>query len=49
MDQDLYKELYERAKKTQEDILKITEQCDELMQLDLFGEISEPDNTMTKP
>ena len=49
MEQDLYKTLFESAKKTQEEIDEITDQCDELMQIDLYGETKPPDLSIEEP
>ena len=49
MEQDLYKTFFESAKKTQEEIDEITDRCDELMQIDLYGETKPPDLSIEEP
>ena len=49
MEQDLYKSLFESAKKTQEEIDEITNLCDELMQIDIYGETKPPDLSIEEP
>ena len=43
MEQNLYEQLFESAKQTEQEITEITKACDELMQIDVFGEIIGPD------
>ena len=49
MEQDLYRQLFESAKETQKEISEITKQCDEIIQIDLYGKTREPDLSTEEP